>query len=43
MTGTISRVEAEVAPNKDFKMYSTGLEVPVSGQDVVQIESQKQT
>jgi putative salt-induced outer membrane protein YdiY len=43
LTGTISKVEAEAAPGKDFKVYEAGAEVPISGTDVVQIESQKQT
>jgi putative salt-induced outer membrane protein YdiY len=42
-TGTISKVGAEVAPGKDFKVQEGGAEVPVSGTDVVQIESQKRT
>jgi putative salt-induced outer membrane protein YdiY len=43
LTGTISKVEAEGAPNKDFRVHESGLDVPVSGKDVVQIESQKRT
>jgi putative salt-induced outer membrane protein YdiY len=43
LTGTISKVEAEEAPGKDFKVHAPGADVPVSGTDVVQIESQKRT
>jgi putative salt-induced outer membrane protein YdiY len=43
LTGTISKVETESAPNKDFRVHEPGLDVPVAGKDVVQIESQKQT
>lgn len=43
LTGTISKVEAEEEPGKDFKVHAPGLDVPVSGTDVVQIESQKRT
>jgi putative salt-induced outer membrane protein YdiY len=43
LTGTISKVEAEAAPNSDFKVHASGGDVPASSTDVVQIESQKQT
>src|SRR5690242_13722177 len=31
LTGTISKVEAERAPDKDFRVDAGGLDVPVSG------------
>ena len=43
LRGSISKVEAEVAPNGDFKVHAPGGDVPVSGTDVVEISSQKQT
>ncbi len=43
LTGTISKVEAEAAPGKDFKVHAPGGDTPLSGTEVVQIESQKQT
>ncbi|MGC2734658.1 MAG: DUF481 domain-containing protein [Candidatus Acidiferrales bacterium] len=43
LTGTISKVAAEAAADKDFTVRAVGNDVPVSGTDVVQIESQKQT
>jgi putative salt-induced outer membrane protein YdiY len=43
LTGTISKVEAESAPGKDFNVHAAGGDVPISGTDVVQIDSQKQT
>ena len=42
LTGTISKVEAESAPNGDFKVHAPGGDVPVPGTDVVEIHSQKQ-
>jgi putative salt-induced outer membrane protein YdiY len=43
LAGTISKVETQVAPDKDFKVLGPGSEVYVSGSDVVEIESQKKT
>lgn len=43
LTGTISKVEAEAAPNSDFKVHAPGGDVPTSSIDVVEISSQKQT
>jgi putative salt-induced outer membrane protein YdiY len=43
LTGTISKVEAEAAPNSDFKVHARGGDVPASSADVVEISSQKQT
>jgi putative salt-induced outer membrane protein YdiY len=43
LTGTISKVEAEAAPNGDFKVHAPGGDVPTSSADVVEISSQKQT
>lgn len=43
LTGKISKVEAEAAPGKDFKVHAPGGDVPVAGTDVVEIESQKQS
>ncbi|MGB7752803.1 MAG: DUF481 domain-containing protein [Candidatus Acidiferrales bacterium] len=43
LTGTISKVAAEAAADKDFTVRAVGNDVPVSGTDVVQIESQKPT
>ncbi len=43
LTGTISKVAAEAASDKDFTVRAVGNDVPVSGTDVVQIESQKPT
>jgi putative salt-induced outer membrane protein YdiY len=42
LTGKISKVEAEAAPGKDFKVHAPEGDVPVSGIDVVEIDSQKQ-
>src|SRR5580704_15936961 len=42
LTGTISKVEAEAAPNGDFKVHARGADVPASSADVVEISSQKQ-
>jgi putative salt-induced outer membrane protein YdiY len=42
LTGTISKVAAEAAADKDFTVRAVGNDVPVSATDVVQIESQKQ-
>ena len=42
LAGTISKVEAESAPGKDFKVRAAEGEVPLSSTDVVGIESQKQ-
>ena len=42
LTGSISKVEAAAAPGKDVIVRAEGVEVPVAGTDVVQIESQKQ-
>src|SRR5208282_1790726 len=43
LTGTISKVEAEAAPNGDFKVHARAGDVPISSTDVVEISSQKQT
>src|SRR5277367_1009631 len=43
LTGKISKVEAESAPGKDFKVHEPQGDVAIAGTDVVQIESQKQT
>ncbi len=43
LTGSISKVEAATAPGKDVIVRAEGVEVPVAGSDVVEIESQKQT
>jgi putative salt-induced outer membrane protein YdiY len=43
LTGTISKVEAEAAPDKDFKVHTPGLDVATSSANIVQIESQKPT
>src|SRR5277367_3643875 len=43
LTGSISKVEAESASGKDFKVHEAQGDVPIAGTDVVQIESQKQT
>jgi putative salt-induced outer membrane protein YdiY len=43
LSGTISKVEAEAAPNRDFKVHGPGGDMPISSTDVVQIESQKPT
>jgi putative salt-induced outer membrane protein YdiY len=43
LTGSISKVEATAAPGKDVVVRAEGVEVPVAGTDVVEIESQKQT
>jgi len=44
LTGTISRVEAAGATSvKDFEVHEARGDVPISGTDVVQIESQKRT
>jgi putative salt-induced outer membrane protein YdiY len=43
ITGSISKVAAEKAPGKDLIVSAEGVEVPMPGTDVVQIESQKQT
>jgi putative salt-induced outer membrane protein YdiY len=43
LTGTISKVAAEAAADRDFTVRAVGNDVPVSGTDVVQIESQKPT
>jgi putative salt-induced outer membrane protein YdiY len=42
LTGTISKVAAEAAADKDFTVRTVGNDVPVSGTDVVEISSQKQ-
>jgi putative salt-induced outer membrane protein YdiY len=42
LTGSISKVEA-AAPGKDVIVRAEGVEVPVAGTDVVEIQSQKQT
>ncbi|HWO38226.1 MAG TPA: DUF481 domain-containing protein [Candidatus Acidoferrum sp.] len=43
LTGTISKIEAEAAPNSDFKVHAPGGDVPASSAQVVEISSQKQT
>jgi putative salt-induced outer membrane protein YdiY len=43
LSGTISKVESEAAPNHDFKVHSPAGDMPISSTDVVQIESQKPT
>jgi putative salt-induced outer membrane protein YdiY len=43
LTGSIAKVEAGVAPGKNVIVRAEGVEVPLAGTDVVQIESQKQT
>lgn len=43
LTGKISKVEAEAAPGKDFKVHAPEGDVPIAGTDVVGIESQKQS
>jgi len=43
LTGPISKVEAEAASSKDFKVIERTGEVSVPGSDVVEIQSQKQT
>lgn len=43
LTGKISKVEAEAAPGKDFKVHAPEGDVPISGIDVVGIDLQKQT
>jgi putative salt-induced outer membrane protein YdiY len=43
LSGTISKVESEAAPNRDFKVHGPGGDMPISSTDVVQIESQKPT
>ncbi|MGA7029944.1 MAG: DUF481 domain-containing protein [Candidatus Acidiferrales bacterium] len=42
LTGTISKVDAEAAPNGDFRVHASGGDVPTSSTDVVEISSQKQ-
>ncbi len=42
LTGSISKVEATAAPGKDVIVHAEGLEVPIAGGEVVEIESQKQ-
>jgi putative salt-induced outer membrane protein YdiY len=42
LTGSISKVEA-AGSGRDFKVYARDAEVPVSGADVVRIDSRKQT
>ncbi len=42
LTGTISKGETETPRGKDFEVRATGVNVPVSGSDVVEISSQKQ-
>ena len=41
LTGSISKVEATAAPGKDVIVRAEGVEVPIAGGDVVEIESQK--
>jgi putative salt-induced outer membrane protein YdiY len=43
LTGSISKVESAAAPGKDVIVRAEGVEVPVAGTDVVEIQSQKQT
>jgi putative salt-induced outer membrane protein YdiY len=43
LTGSITKLAADVAPGRDLIVSAEGVEVPLSGTDVVQIESQKQT
>jgi putative salt-induced outer membrane protein YdiY len=43
LAGTISKVEEQAAPDKDFKVLAPELDARVSGRDVVEIESQKKT
>jgi len=43
LTGSISKVEAAAAPGKDLIVRAEGVEVPLPGPDVVEIQSQKQT
>jgi len=42
LTGSISKVEASAAPGKDLIVSAEGVEVPLPGTDVVEIQSQKQ-
>jgi len=41
LAGKISKVGAEEAPGADFEVHAPGEVVPISGTDVVEIESQK--
>jgi len=43
LIGKISKVDAAAAPGKDVIVLAEGVEVPVPGTDVIQIDSQKQT
>jgi putative salt-induced outer membrane protein YdiY len=43
LTGSISKIEAAAAPGKDVIVRAEGVEVPLAGMDVVEIQSQKQT
>jgi putative salt-induced outer membrane protein YdiY len=43
LTGSISKVEATAAPGKDVILSAEGVEVPLAGTDVVQIEPHKRT
>jgi len=43
LTGAISKAKVESASGKDFKVMEASGEVPVSGADVVEIESHKQS
>jgi len=42
LTGTISKEKTESAAGKDFEVHAPGGDVPISGADVVEINSQKQ-
>jgi putative salt-induced outer membrane protein YdiY len=42
LTGTISKVETEAAPGKDFRVHAAEGDVPLASTDVVGLDSQKQ-
>jgi len=43
IAGTIEKLSPENSPGKDFKVMANGREIVVAGEDVITIESQKQS